>query len=103
MKLFLSLILCCGLAVGVLIGCGSDDEGDGGEDGGEENNTCRDLCEKGVECEVLESGDVELWLCTIVCNNYPDDNDKNCALDCPLSLTCIPYAKCLLDCEADLW
>ena len=39
MKLFLSLILCCGLAVGVLIGCGSDDEGDGGGDGGETPTT----------------------------------------------------------------
>ena len=102
MKLFLSLILCCGLAVGVLIGCGSDDEGDGGGDGGEENNTCRDLCEKGVECGVMESGNV--GVCTIVCNNYPDDNAKNCALDCPLSnACCTDYANCLLDCEAVLW
>ena len=29
MKFFLSLILCCGLAVGVLIACGSDDDDNG--------------------------------------------------------------------------
>jgi hypothetical protein len=93
MKLFLSLILCCGLAVGVVIACGDD-----------EVNTCHELCQKGVGCGIMggimESG----WLvCTLDCNNgnEPDDNAKYCALACPLTLPCIDYENCLIQCDFD--
>ena len=95
MRFLLILILCCGLAVGVFNACGSDDD-----DGDGANNSCADLCGKGVGCGIMDSDSVEV--CITVCENYPEGNAKNCALDCDLSVGCDAYADCLYYCDADL-
>ena len=88
-KLFLSLILCCGLTAAFsMVGCG-DDEGD--DNGGDR---CSALCDKVAAC-----GGHPPSSCARDCRE-DSSQETACILACDTRVNCVNFEICVEACSA---